>query len=321
MVSSSTGQNYHQNMSIELKKLHGNPLLPSTKGTLLDANRKTVQLFERLAAWIWTTIPSAANEGVSWGEQTLTEHLLLEIKCAKLPNVWIRQYPPDPMNAGTKLREDVTGLDWEWWIGSDRRRWLRFAVQAKKLDLKSQRYEKLKHMVGTVAQHDILARYAEDNEAIPLYCLYNYVQNLDAGQGWQCCINSGRPEQLGCTLTPLIAVREALEKRGKRTFAYFHSQPSTIPWRCLVKCPNLRPIIDNHWGGCNPKDHLPAEIESLRHEIQTASRGPGSDSLMPPTPDHQVGHMIRPRHVMVVELAEDQCIQSESEPLPPHLNF
>lgn len=143
-------------------------------------NGRTVELFERLADWAGVSFPPRRKRESRGAEQTLTEHLLLEIKRARLPNVWVRQHPPDPLNPKAILREDLTALDWEWWIGSPRRKWLRFAVQAKKLDLKSQRYRKLKHLVGTEAQHELLARYAAANDAIPLYCFYNHVPDFEA---------------------------------------------------------------------------------------------------------------------------------------------
>jgi hypothetical protein len=273
-------------------------------------NVKTVELFERLAAWVWTTIALSAEEGISCGEQTLTEQLLLEIKRARLPNVRVRQYPPDLANPGAILGENVTGLDWEWWIGSPRRHWLRFAVQAKKLDLDSQRYQTLNHVVGTMAQNEILARYAEANDAIPLYCFYNHVRSLDPGRSWQCGIEAGRPEQLGCTVTPLSAVQKALRKHGSRTFDYFHSQPCTLPWRCLVRCGSIRSVIDEHWGGSKPKDHLPPDIETLR----TSFRGEDTHRA---AQDHQEGDEIRPRRVLVVDLGDHEGRTPETPPIPP----
>ncbi len=69
--------------------------------------------------------------------------------------------------------ESVKGTDWEWWIGNRTHGYLRYAVQAKKLDAKTNRYSSLNHKVGvgskTLFQHDILEKYAHVNQAIPLY--------------------------------------------------------------------------------------------------------------------------------------------------------
>lgn len=40
-------------------------------------------------------------------------------------------------------------------------------------------------------------------------------------------------------MTPSSVVRKAISKGGKSTFTYIHNQPETLPWRCLVKCPNV----------------------------------------------------------------------------------
>jgi hypothetical protein len=112
--------------------------------------------------------------GISQGEETITDNNLLRIRRSQLPGISVWKCP--------KPLERFTGLDWEWVIGSDYHGWLRYAVQAKKLTVSNKRYISLNHRVNVngskIAQAAILEAYAASNQAIPLYCFYNYVYGL-----------------------------------------------------------------------------------------------------------------------------------------------
>jgi hypothetical protein len=189
---------------------------------------KTYELFETLASATWRTIISTHRNHVQLGEDAITSYNLNALACAGPMNVSFED---------TRVDESTKGCDFELWIGSDAMGWYRYAVQAKKIGVKTGRYAQLGHKVGGVLQLDILERYAKANDAVPLYCFYNYV----AGTVPWNCNYSIETEQLGCSVTPSTVVRAALKKRGGRSFAYIHKQRETLPWRCLVKCPNLIP--------------------------------------------------------------------------------
>ena len=136
------------------------------------------------------------------------------------------------------------GTDWEWWIGSKSGGFLRYVVQAKKLDHASHRYLKLKHEVkakyGKEDQEKVLKRYAAANSAIPLYALYNYVELDDFKPYWQCPLSLA-PDQFGITVTQLHNIEKALAAWGWRSFENLHSCSETIPVRCLAACPGILP--------------------------------------------------------------------------------
>ncbi|WP_300583268.1 DUF6615 family protein, partial [uncultured Pseudoalteromonas sp.] len=87
---------------------------------------------------VWNRLDNSTQFGINQGEETLTDNLLLYLASQKLSNIKIIQTP--------KNKEKVKGTDWEWWIGNRKQGYLRYAVQAKKLDLKSGRYASLNHV-------------------------------------------------------------------------------------------------------------------------------------------------------------------------------
>lgn len=140
----------------------------------------------------------------------------------------------------SKADESRSGTDFEWWLGYDRIGWIRFAVQAKKLDLHTGRYSGFTYEVNGDLQIDTLEKYARANRATPLYCLYNHTTDLDPSRHWHCCQTSFEPEQMGCTITPSSVVRDTLLKYRTKNFDYVHRIERTIPWRCLALCPRVR---------------------------------------------------------------------------------
>lgn len=196
---------------------------------------------------VWNRLQNGKRFGISQGEETLTDNILLYLATQNLTSVKIIQTP--------KNLEPTKGTDWEWWIGNSKTGYLRYAVQAKKLDLKSGRYSSLNHKVGkgTSArpQHEILEDYANANGAIPLYAFYNYLEPADYPKKWNCPLPIDH-SKLGCTVTPLKNVKKAISQRGCRTFEKIHDFKETVPLRCLAQCPNIAFTEQS-----NRKTHLP----------------------------------------------------------------
>lgn len=183
---------------------------------------------------IWNRLQNSKAFGISQGEETLTDNILLYLASQNISSIKIIQTP--------KNLEPIKGTDWEWWIGNRKAGYLRYAVQAKKLDFKSGRYSSLNHKVGTgsssVAQHKILEEYARANKAIPLYAFYNHLEPNDYPKKWNCSLPIDY-QKLGCTVTPLKNVKKAISRRGCRTFQKIHEFKETVPVRCLAQCPNI----------------------------------------------------------------------------------
>lgn len=188
-----------------------------------------VQLFELLAESTWERILAGEELGCRQGEETLTNINLLDIKRARLHEVRVPKI--------NKADEPKTGIDWEWWIGSNKKGWWRYAVQAKKID-SSGRYSKLRHKVRGRFQIDILEDYAKSHKCIPLYCFYNFIKANNLQDYWQCCVSYDK-FQLGCTVASIDVAKKAFVEGKSKTFQFVHSQKQVLPWRCLVKCPSM----------------------------------------------------------------------------------
>ena len=195
---------------------------------------------ERLSIDIWERLrtlkflPPARS--VRFGEETITDILMLDLNRSPFRRAIFTQTP--------KHREAQRGTDFECWLGSDSLGWIRLAIQAKKLDVKSDRYNSLNHKVnaskGTKkSQIEILENYATSNGAVPLYCLYNYSDDVDPCRHWHCCQRPFRVEEMGCTLTPSSVIKRSIKQWGKRNFDFIHEFQGTLPWRCLASCPNI----------------------------------------------------------------------------------
>lgn len=191
-----------------------------------------LQHFETVALDIWETLRDSLAYDVSQGEETITDNLLLYLIRQDLSELKVIKTP--------KHLEPMMGTDWEWWIGNPAQGFKRYALQAKKLDPETHRYMKLKHKVAVGGveelQHEVLERYAEHNDAIPLYVLYNFIELDDYKPYWQCHEPLDHV-QLGATVTSLENIKNAISKRGERSFERIHLQPGSLPLRCLPGCP------------------------------------------------------------------------------------
>jgi hypothetical protein len=226
---------------------------------------KSEKIFEKLAVTTWETILNAFVEQISYGEDAITSVNLLSLKNESLGNLALQD---------TRPKESKKGCDFEFWIGSDKKGWLRYAIQAKKITVSSNRYSSLAHKVNGVPQIDILESYSLANRAIPIYCFFNSSKKVLSINSY--CPKYKKTEELGCSVTPLKTVRKALKTRGARTFQWFHNREETLPWSCLVRCPKL---ID-HWTlsklGLNMKEMIHKELPEILHSLL---RGESSELL------------------------------------------
>lgn len=119
--------------------------------------------FQKLALWTWDTMATAAALGMPRNEESITEHLLLEL--AKNCPLRVKVFP------FTKRREKKLGADWEWWFHNGPNG-IGMRVQAKRINFHSWRFESLKFRPHGQAQIDKLINVAAADQLIPLYCLY-----------------------------------------------------------------------------------------------------------------------------------------------------
>lgn len=190
-------------------------------------------VYEQLAAGTWQRLAQASHFNVRLGEETLTDLLVLEWALGALSSsAPIQLYQP------TKSEEAVRGTDIEMRVHVGYGFAVVAAIQAKKLNRSTARYDSLNALTGSTKsrQIDVLEAYARQTHATPLYLLYNHVTVFHGPSVWHCGFPLD-PPQLGCTVVPPARIREVLARpRGRRTFRHIHSFPDAMPWRC-IECP------------------------------------------------------------------------------------
>ena len=193
-------------------------------------------LLEKLAMDTWENLRAAKRLSVRFGEETITDILMLELR-----RRGFRTFRQTPLTL-----EPKRGTDFECWIGLPGRSWTGFAVQAKKLKYyddpnRMDAYDTLNHWVkgALLFQIDILKDYAAGREASPRYCLYNHTENVPP-DFLNCCFRCFPEEELGCTIASTETIEWAIRTRGGKTFDAIHQSNDVVPWRCLVWCPVVR---------------------------------------------------------------------------------
>ena len=189
--------------------------------------------WERLS-YAYRSIMDPGQSGpLQFGEETITNIFMMDL--------YVQGSTVALFEQTSKKKESKSGTDFELWVGSQQLGWFRFAVQAKKLDLRTERYTDLNHKNSNGLQPKLLEQYATSNRACPMYCLYNFTTEVNQKDHWHCCDDTkDDTTELGCSMTTLSNIKKAVEKRGAKNFKCIHSQPDTLPLRCLVACPKVQ---------------------------------------------------------------------------------
>lgn len=209
--------------------------------------------------------------GISRGEETVTDDLLLDVQNARPTEVTTFQF--------NKWEEGKTGADWEWWL-TDGNAWLGLLIQAKILHPKSNLYSKIKHKVRGRRQIDILIEQARRKGIPALYFFYNHTRLSFPPLTWKCGSTSAEIQQLGCTVADAFAVERLVQPGGVGITTL---DPVTMPLRCLVCCRGRVQASD---------DSLPNRAESIVKELQRLGHS-GDDSTSPPTLRHDPPSYVR----------------------------
>lgn len=224
------------------------------------------KLFEALAEQTWSDLKDSKDLDLSLSEESITDYTLLAIKRSKLKGIKISKF--------NKKQESKSGADWEFWIKYSTKVTYRYSIQAKKVNFAGN-YENIRHEVNDELQIEILKKYSDDVDSIPLYCFFNYSNSVGADD-WNC--NEAFIEtQLGISVVQLSDVQNLIEKnKGKISFGKVHLQTQALPWRCLVKCPNFFTPFDSHpLYGTNGNDKgRYSEMPTLEGELFDSSEFP-----------------------------------------------
>ena len=235
-------------------------------------NNLSTETWERLGdIKAFSQRPEPFNR-VRYGETTITDLAMMYLCRHQVSRSLFLQTPQN--------REQFHGTDFEWWLGSTNLGWFRLAVQAKKLDMREDKYLKLGKKVSGVRQVDVLTAYAVQNRATPLYCLYNFSETVNPINHWHCCQRPITVTELGCSIAPANRIRQALNTRGKRTFDYMLLSNHTIPWQCLASCPGAMQALHEGRTPSSP-DPFPLFDRGSFHDqlppFESAAEGFGSE--------------------------------------------
>ncbi|MCY4574674.1 MAG: hypothetical protein OXF01_17980 [Gemmatimonadetes bacterium] len=185
---------------------------------------------EHFAQRTWSTLGRAEQFKVRFGEETLTDLLVLDM----LPHGRTRGFW---LGSTTKPAEGQCGADLLVFLRHRTDRFFVLALQAKKL-YPDDRYRMLNRVSDSEGQLDKLVGFARQFHALPLYLLYNHSNMVVRSDHWHCCQKRFDKHQLGCTLVPSWHIRRMLLCRPPppRDFDSAHKVKQAKPWRCAFDC-------------------------------------------------------------------------------------
>ena len=178
--------------------------------------------FQNIADRTWRAIADAHQAGLSYGEETITETNLLQLKRYHPKQIRIRAF--------SKREESKTGADWEWWIGGHGR-WLGMRVQAKRIKYPYDSFDRLQTYKTNGEynkQIDILIDKAKMENLNPVYCLYVSSQTPPPLRATTRFCRYRRRFYMGCLIGDAVAVRSTGSNKLNDLAHVCH------PWHCLV---------------------------------------------------------------------------------------
>lgn len=189
------------------------------------------ETFRSRALWTWDILSKARGVGTKVGEESITDLNILELKTRHPTEIYSETF--------SKPQEGKNGADWEWWMTGPSGQWIGFRVQAKVLDLDSNKFSHLHYRKDSNSpfQCDLLIRKALNRpiSMVPLYCLYTHWRGQNVTP-WRCPSFALNPEGFGCSLLTAFSVRLLRSVSRSKTRQLRKVIPYTSPWHCLVCC-------------------------------------------------------------------------------------
>jgi hypothetical protein len=285
-------------------------ITPSGAGTVCAATAARA-LLERLAVETEQRLYQADQLGMRYGETTITDYNLLELRLANLPNIRVFHVPP--------IREREFGYDWEWWIRIGSLPWTVLFLQAKKLNPKNGRYDSLGHKVPGTKQRqiDLLLQHATNFGGIPLYSLYNGPR--PSVGAWNCASHRD-DQQFGCSIVPLHIVRSFIsagrrrasrDGRKRTDFEHLHENDRALPWRCLVCTSRFE---GQPWLGALTDPNI--EVRGYAELPSYVQQAINADREYVRIQEYPSSAVMAPRHVAVISLEPPITVTPAQLPAP-----
>ncbi|WP_131826454.1 DUF6615 family protein [Rodentibacter trehalosifermentans] len=183
-------------------------------------------LLKKLAIFVFKHLESDRIINHQTTEETITDLLVRKMKQWKFNNPSSKF----DINSFSKRQEALNGADFEWdwyFVDKSRKKWLGFRIQAKVLDLKSNRFKHIDHKQGNQLKN--LENVSLNENRIPFYCFYlTYPKHKDI---------------YGCSLSSSDKIKSLL-KTNKKPFIKDVLQIS-FPWHELFNKKKGKGLIDS----------------------------------------------------------------------------
>lgn len=181
-----------------------------------------------ISAEVWSGIRKTKSQGRVPKEEAITEINVFQA---------LFDIPPKLIKTVDfhKNEEGLNGADWEWvFLSKNQDKSFTIRVQAKVLNPHDQIYHELHYRKKNGRyQSDLLIEKAKESNALPVYCLYNYFENIEKDDLWTCHCNYSAFDYYGCTLIDAVKVR-ALRAGNKKSLSDLKSH--FLPMHCAITC-------------------------------------------------------------------------------------
>jgi hypothetical protein len=202
------------------------------------------QTFRDLSFQTWRLLEKARNVSHQPLEETITDNNIIELKSRHTHEVITTTY--------TRHQEAKTGADWEWWFtNTDKSAWFGVRVQAKILNLTTERFAVLNYKNQT----NVLINDAQKNGLYPLYCFYSQWALSTSHSPNKYLTFPDAPESYGCSIVDAHTIKNNKNNKNSNTLASVMT--NAFPWSCLVCC---RGTISSSGSG---NDSLPNMVRSF----------------------------------------------------------
>lgn len=191
------------------------------------------QIALKNSVWVWDNLREARFHGFQVGEESITDFIVLNIKKWGAGKIIVDTF--------TRHKESVNGSDWEWWFTGPSGMWLGMRLQAKVLNLASEKYEHLHHKNKNGQQVDLLVNDARKNGLIPIYCMYTNWDPKKYKAGWKCTIYKRSVRQYGTAILNPSIVKKLQIKNETSLSSIIHNLK---PMHCLFCCCSMSSIVD-----------------------------------------------------------------------------
>lgn len=183
------------------------------------------KIFMRNSSWVWNNLRESRKYGLQLGEESITDFLILNLKKLAGKKLIVESF--------TKPKESLNGSDWEWWFTGPSGKWLGMRIQAKVLNLTSEKYEHLHHHNKNGQQVDLLIKDAFKSRMIPAYCMFTNWDPAKYSTPKKCNTHKASVRHYG---TAILSTKKVKEYRTSKVTHLSKIINDLRPMHCIFCC-------------------------------------------------------------------------------------